>query len=170
MILMPKRCVKSTYELNPEELSNIYRLAEYCSKNIESKDSSVIGFKFGAVLGTSSKPIPLHLSFHLIPTRKSKLQKSSLLSLWAFIGMLWGLCFGFAVRYSNHNYEIIKSTIQGVDTGAPFGPMILAFTLSSMIVFLLLLIIGIFTMRKKKKFWGLMLGILVGFSISGMLR
>ena len=84
--------------------------------------------------------------------------------------MVWGLCLGNGARYSNQNYQAIKATLDGVNAGAPLGPLILLFTVGSVVLFVLLLIIGLIALRRRPGFWSLVLGVLVGVGGSGIVH
>ena len=84
------------------------------------------------------------------------------LSGWFFLGLLWGVGEGLALRYTNQNYETIKATLEGVNTGAPAGPAILVFSVVSTFLLLLLLIVGVIALRQRRGVWRLMLGVAVG--------
>jgi hypothetical protein len=87
---------------------------------------------------------------------------------WLFLGALWGLCLANGARYSNRNYQAIKATFDGVNTGAPLGPLIFLFTAASVVMFVLLLIIGLIALRRRPGFWSLVVGVLVGVSGLGI--
>jgi hypothetical protein len=87
---------------------------------------------------------------------------------WLFLGALWGVCLGDAARYSNQNYEAIKATLDGVNTGARLGPLILLFTVASVVIFILLLIIGLIALRRRPGFWSLVVGVFAGMGGSGV--
>ena len=89
---------------------------------------------------------------------------------WLVFGIVWGICLGAAARYSNQNYAAIKATLDGLKTGAPYGPPILLFTAGSMVLLVLLLIVGVIALRRKPGFWSLMLGVFAGVSASGVLN
>jgi hypothetical protein len=87
---------------------------------------------------------------------------------WLLLGVVWGLCVANGARYSNQNYGAIKATLDGVNTGAPLGPLILLFTVTSVVIFVLLLIIGLIALRRKPGFWSLVVGVLLGMSGLGI--
>ena len=87
---------------------------------------------------------------------------------WLVLGIVWGACLGNGARYSNQNYQAIKATLDGVNAGAPHGPLILFFTAASVVVFALLLIIGLIALRRRRGFWSLVLGVMLGVGGSGI--
>jgi hypothetical protein len=87
---------------------------------------------------------------------------------WLVFGIVWGICLGTAARYSNRNYGAIKATLDGLGAGAPYGPLILLFTAGSIVLLALLLIVGVFALRRKPGFWSLILGVMVGVGASGV--
>lgn len=52
----------------------------------------------------------------------------------SFSVSFWGICVGDGARYSNHNYQMIKATLDGAGAGAPYGPLILFFTAGSVVL------------------------------------
>jgi hypothetical protein len=89
---------------------------------------------------------------------------------WLVFGIVWGICLGAAGRYSNQNYEAIKATLDGLKTGAPYGPLILLFTAGSVVLLVFLPVVGVIVLRQKPGFWSLMLGVIAGVSASGVVN
>ncbi len=88
---------------------------------------------------------------------------------WLIFGIVWGVCLGDAARYANANYEAIKATADGIDARAPYGPLILLFTVGSVLLLVLLLIVGVVALRRRRGFWSLMLGVLAGMGGSSVM-
>ena len=87
---------------------------------------------------------------------------------WLVLGAIWGAFIGNGARYANQNYQAIKDTLDGVNVGAPHGPLILSITVASIAAFVLLLIIGSIALRRRPGFWSLVLGVLGGVGASGI--
>jgi hypothetical protein len=70
---------------------------------------------------------------------------------WLVFGAAWGICLSVAARYSNQNYEAIKATLDGLENGAPYGPLILLFAAGSMALLVVVLIVGVIALRRKPR-------------------
>ncbi|MEM8975745.1 MAG: hypothetical protein AAGD43_27075 [Pseudomonadota bacterium] len=86
------------------------------------------------------------------------------------IGCIWGVFVGLGLIYSNENYEIIKATLDGAQTGAPNGPLIFVLTVLSLPLFLVVLLVGLIAFRKSQKFWYFIGGTVAGFFGANVLQ
>ncbi len=86
------------------------------------------------------------------------------------IGGIWGVFIGLGLIYSNENYELIKATLDGAQTGHPNGPLIFLLTALSVPLFFLVLLVGLIAFRKSQKFWHFIIGIVAGFSAANILQ
>ncbi len=68
-LVIPKRCLKTPFELTGEEQRQLFALAHQCSIEIATSDSTVGGFNFGANIGAMAGQKIMHVHFHLIPRR-----------------------------------------------------------------------------------------------------
>jgi len=68
-LIIPRRHVASFRNLTPEEIAAIHRLAGKLADELQSEDSSITGFNFGANDGTDAGQSVFHCHFHLIPRR-----------------------------------------------------------------------------------------------------
>ena len=69
-LIIPRRCVATPFELNSDELTQMFELAHQCSLDIATDDKTVGGFNFGANIGRAAGQAIFHVHFHLIPRRR----------------------------------------------------------------------------------------------------
>ena len=68
-LIIPKRCVKSYFDLTLKEILACNKLIKKLKKNIEKKDKSVKGFNIGTNSGKAAGQSINHCHIHLIPRR-----------------------------------------------------------------------------------------------------
>ena len=74
-LIVPKRHIKSYFELSEEEVIFCNKLIINIKKQIELKDKSVKGYNIGANSGKVSGQSIMHCHIHLIPRRKGDVEK-----------------------------------------------------------------------------------------------
>ncbi|MAJ65810.1 MAG: HIT family protein [Candidatus Pelagibacter sp.] len=70
-LIIPKRHIKSYFELTNNEIIACHQLIKKIKKEIKIKDSSVKGFNIGTNSGKVAGQSIMHCHIHLIPRRKN---------------------------------------------------------------------------------------------------
>jgi len=73
-LIIPKRHIKSYYELTNEEILACHDLIKKIKNRIKSEDISVTGFNIGNNSGKSAGQSILHCHIHLIPRREGDVE------------------------------------------------------------------------------------------------
>jgi len=74
-LIVPKRHIKSYFELSEEEVISCNKLIINIKKQIEFKDKSVKGYNIGTNSGKVAGQSIMHCHIHLIPRRKGDVVK-----------------------------------------------------------------------------------------------
>jgi len=74
-LIIPKRCVKSWFELNQQETSSLNQLLHRQKQFLEALDSSITGFNIGMNCGESAGQTVMHCHVHLIPRREGDMDE-----------------------------------------------------------------------------------------------
>ena len=69
-LVVPKRCIKSFFELNDQEIIACNDLIKKLQKKILSEDNSVKGFNIGTNSGKAAGQSIFHCHIHVIPRRE----------------------------------------------------------------------------------------------------
>ena len=69
-LVVPKRCIKSFFELNDQEIIACNDLIKKLQKKILSEDNTVKGFNIGTNSGKAAGQSIFHCHIHVIPRRE----------------------------------------------------------------------------------------------------
>ena len=69
-LIITKKHKKSFFELEKEEIIDIYALIKRIKNNLFKKDKKIFGYNFGVNYGSVAGQTIGHCHFHLIPRRK----------------------------------------------------------------------------------------------------
>ena len=73
-LIIPKRHVKSYFEMTNEEVISCNELIKDIKKEVEFKDPTIKGFNIGTNIGEISGQSILHCHIHLIPRREGDVE------------------------------------------------------------------------------------------------
>ena len=73
-LIIPKRHVKSYFEMTNEEVISCNELIKDIKKEVELKDPTIKGFNIGTNIGEISGQSILHCHIHLIPRREGDVE------------------------------------------------------------------------------------------------
>lgn len=74
-LIIPKRCVKTWFELNEKELTSLNNLLHKQKYVLEQENPSITGFNIGMNCGEDAGQTVMHCHVHLIPRRKGDMDE-----------------------------------------------------------------------------------------------
>ena len=69
-LIIPKRCVKTWFELNEQETTSLRLLLHNQKQRLEESDNLITGFNIGINCGEDAGQTVMHCHVHLIPRKK----------------------------------------------------------------------------------------------------
>ncbi len=70
-LIIPKRCVKSYFSLDDQELDNLQKIIKLEKESLLKIDKTITGFNLGVNDGQDAGQTIFHCHIHLIPRRKN---------------------------------------------------------------------------------------------------